>query len=371
MPKRPKGRLFVAATLLAIGGVALFAVWDSLLRFSAHGVIRGKTVDVAAPWAGVLRSLHIRDGDEIRQGDLLATVVNLELEQRAAQIADELRIAQADLEAELVKLKFETLSREGVGQQAESDYYAMWGELLQEQSNLAGFVARRARADELKSQQAISEVEFDEIRFGEAGLRKKIEKMKLAVDEWKQRVDRTKAVAQETPGQLQPYLTRIKVLQDRLIRTREQLKLGEIRSPVNGRVIQTFRFSGEYADASQPIAQLLIEGSVEAVVYVPQESADAYCTGDTIEVIVPPATTRVHGTIARIGDQLEAAPLHLKRYFRADARLLPIFVKLDVDAQQSKLKLGGEVKLPLHFLGFKKSASRDESPASHSSKSPS
>lgn len=351
MPKRPKGRLFVAITLLTIAGVVLFAVWDSLLRYSARGIISGKTVDVSAPWPGVVRTLHIRDGDDVRQGDLLATIVNLELEQRADQIADQVRIAQSDLEAELVKLRFESLARDDLDQQAESDYYAMWGELVQEQSKLAGLVARRMRADALQDKTLISAEELDEIRFGEAGLRSRIEKLTLAVEELKRRVDRTNGVPYEAQGQLRPFLTRIEVLQEQLVRTREQVRWGEIRSPVNGRVIQTYRFSGEYADESQPIVQLLIDGSLEAVIYVPQDSADLYPIGHSIDVIIPPAKKSTRGTVSRVGDRLEAAPQHLKRYFHAEARLLPVHVQLDPNGHTGELKLGGEVRLPLRYSG--------------------
>lgn len=360
MPKRPKGRLFVAATLLTIGGVVAFAVWDSLLRYSAHGIVSGKTVEVSAPWPGVLRTLHVRDGDEVRQGDLLATIVNLELEQRADKIADDVRIAQADLEAELVKLRFQSLSREDLGQQVESEYYALWGELVQEQAKLAGLVARRMRADALQGKILIPAEELDEIRFGEAGLRSKIEKLTLAVEELKRRVDRTNAVPPETQGQLRPFMTRIEVLQDQLVRTREQVRWGEIRSPVNGRVIQTYRFSGEYAEESQPIVQLLIDGSVEAVMYVSQDSANEYPEGQSLDVIIPPDKTPIRGTVVRVGDVLEAAPPHLLRYFHGDTRLLPVHLKLDTDGQDRKLKLGGEVKLPLRYSGIKTFISRGQ-----------
>jgi len=351
MPKRPKGRLFVAATLLTIGAVVLFAVWDSLFRYSARGIISGKTVDVSSPWPGVLRTLHVRDGDEVRQGDLLATVVNLELEQRADKLADDLRIAQADLEAELVKLRFQALSREDQGQQAESEYYAMWGELVQEQSKLASLVARRMRVDALQEKIVVSVEELDAIRFGEAGLRSKIEKLTLAVEELKRRVDRASEVPPETHGQLRPFLTRIEVLQDQLLRAREQVRWGDIRSPVNGRVIQAHRFSGEYADESQPIVQILIDGSIEAVFYVSQDAADQYPAGQDLDVIIPPAKTPTRGVVVRVGDELEEAPHHLRRYFNADARLLPIHVKLDLEDRHRKLMLGGEVRLPLRSAG--------------------
>ncbi len=106
LPKRPKGRWFVGVILFLLVGGAVYAVWDSYWRYQAYGTVTGHLIQVSPPWDGVLQYLQVQEGDAVRQGQLLLTVDNTELRQRHAQLGDELRVAQATLEAEAARLKW-------------------------------------------------------------------------------------------------------------------------------------------------------------------------------------------------------------------------------------------------------------------------
>src|SRR5262245_6290656 len=79
LPKRPKGRWFVGLILLGFCGSAGYQVWQAYFRFQAYGTVTGRTVQVSSPWDGVVRYLHVRPGDKVRQGQLLLTLDNLAL----------------------------------------------------------------------------------------------------------------------------------------------------------------------------------------------------------------------------------------------------------------------------------------------------
>ncbi|TXT35460.1 MAG: Secretion protein HlyD family, partial [Planctomycetota bacterium] len=100
-PRPPKGRFFVVGMVLTVLGFGTFRVWDSFFHYTAFGVIEGRTVAVPAPVSGLVRYVHVSEGDQVRQGDLLLTLDQHDLELRLGRLDDQLRMAQAKLDAEL------------------------------------------------------------------------------------------------------------------------------------------------------------------------------------------------------------------------------------------------------------------------------
>jgi multidrug resistance efflux pump len=100
-PRAPKGRFFVVGMVLTLLSFGAFRVWDSFFRYTAFGVIDGRTVEVSAPVPGLVRYVHVREGDQVRQGDLLLTLDQHELELRLGRLDDQWRLTQAKLEAEM------------------------------------------------------------------------------------------------------------------------------------------------------------------------------------------------------------------------------------------------------------------------------
>src|SRR5437764_1397469 len=106
LPKRPKGRWFIGLLLLTGCAYAGYHVWDGFFRYTAYGTVTGRLVQLSPPWDGELAFLSVREGDRVRQGEVLATLENHELRQKLDQTDDELRVAQATLEAEAARLKW-------------------------------------------------------------------------------------------------------------------------------------------------------------------------------------------------------------------------------------------------------------------------
>src|SRR6516165_106777 len=100
LPKRPKGRWFIAVLLLAVCSFAGYHLWQAFFRYQAYGTVTAHVIQVSPPWDGAVTLVYAREGQRVCQGELLATVENSELHQRHAQLGDDLRVAQANLEAE-------------------------------------------------------------------------------------------------------------------------------------------------------------------------------------------------------------------------------------------------------------------------------
>lgn len=108
LPKRPKGQWFVGLLLAALTGVVSYSVWNTYFRYEAYGTLAGSVVQSAPAIEGELAYLHVREGDAVRQGDPLYTIDSIELQHRYAQLGDELRTAQAELQSQAANLKWQS-----------------------------------------------------------------------------------------------------------------------------------------------------------------------------------------------------------------------------------------------------------------------
>ena len=165
MPKRPKGRLLVGMSLALAVGLGATTVWNSLFRYQAYGGVTGRVVELSAPWGGVLETIHVREGASVQQDQILATVGNPELEQQLDAKRDELHIAQATLDAQVSELRFQARLRDDNHHRTISEYYELWGQLLQEQSTLADMVAKRERSEKLSRRNHVPEEKLQELQF--------------------------------------------------------------------------------------------------------------------------------------------------------------------------------------------------------------
>ncbi len=350
MPKRPKGRLVVGTFLVLVVGVGASTVWNSLFRYQAYGGVTGRVVELSAPWGGVLQTIHVREGEPVRQDQLLATVVNPELDRKVDAKRDELRIAEATLNAQVADLRFKAQLRDDDGHRALSQYYELWGNLLQEQSTLADMQAKRTRSEKL-SRNVVTKEKLQELQFDESGQRAKVQKLSEAVGKLGEIVNRSDSVTAELHAQLQPFALRIESLQNEVTRLRETANLGAIRAPVNGRVIKVHRFTGEYSDPEFPIFEVLVDGSVEAVLFVSQDDTSQFHEGRLLELQVPPSAKKATCVVVRIGDRYEPVPKSIEIHYRRDEKLLPVYARpLEGSNDSTMLRLGGEVRLPFEVF---------------------
>ncbi|MBN2216225.1 MAG: HlyD family efflux transporter periplasmic adaptor subunit [Pirellulales bacterium] len=347
LPKRPKGRWFVGVFILAVFAGAAYLIWNTWFRFEVYGVVSGRIIHISPAVGGVIKSLHVREGTTVHQGELLATLENLQLEQQAAALGDALRIAQANLEAEITLHRAQVQQKNDQGQKAQADYVSLWGELLAKRSKIDSLRAQLQRAKKLVLQGAASVEEMERLQFEHAGETAKCEKLESAVKELKKRAELYQDADSELQRRCKPQLVRIETLQDELTRLRERLQESELRSSVNGRVVRISRFAGEYAETGQDILEILEDDSLEIILYVPQNNLDRWHKGSEVSVCVEPHAEMVPCVVERFADELEAAPPSIRRYYRRGEPLVPVYLSpRNTISDDAPLRLGSEVRLP-------------------------
>ncbi|MFN4259731.1 MAG: HlyD family secretion protein [Gemmataceae bacterium] len=358
LPKRPKGRWFVGIILLGVCGVVAYSVWSAYFRYQAYGTITGHLIQVSAPWDGDLRYLAVREGDMVRQEQLLFVVDNIELRHRHAQLNNDLRVAQANLEAETAKLKWQSAFGLDQTQGTMTTYFQAWGNLLREQARLDELRTELRRSEILWATRSISQQELQQYQFAVQGHEHLVAKLRESLVELKERAEQAEELLKEknklSTGleqtgyqQLLPFFSRIEALEAERARIQELLDQGQVRAPTNGLVVKTQHFVGERCQKGEPILTLLEEGSLEVVLYLPQDASTLLAPGDEVELVLEPYPEPLSCRVKKLGDQFEPAPEHLKRHYREGQRLLPVKLEPSREVKQwMALRVGGVVKLP-------------------------
>lgn len=351
LPKRPKGRLFVGALLLGLIATLVYSGWSSWFRYELHGVVAGRVIHVSSPWNGTLQAVHVREGDKVRQGQHLVTFRSTERDQKLARIADEMLLAQADLEARLVELRWQSQLVGDRNQKAQGEYFEMWGQLLVEQSRLANDRSELQRLEQTarRDARAVSQKELDEARFHLEGQQANVEKLTLAVDEMRRRVEIYEQLDDDASAQFRPQLTRIENLQTELARLRQEIQQGEVCAPANGTVVKLHRYAGEYAEPVDTVLEIVEDSSLRPVLYVPQDRVSGFPEGAHVDIQIEPGRT-LACQVERVGDRMEPAPLNIQPYYRKDVKLLPVILQHLPEAHSSGLVLNSEVKLPRRWF---------------------
>lgn len=346
LPKRPKGRLFIGTVFLAVIGSIGFTLFDSLLRYTAYGEVTGRRLELAVPWPGVIQSIHVREGDHVEFGQVIATIDNFELKQKIEEIDDSLRLQRAQLSSELAMLRWEAEKIRDLHKLAQSEFYDKWSELLWEQSRLADLQTQLKRIEPILREGAASKEQYDSLQFQVAGQEKRVEQLIEAVRALKKRTDQS-PVELDMEDRIQPTLARIENLQAELQRTRDMIQQGDIRAPAGGRIVRTHRFAGEYAEPTTPVVELLVDGSTELVLYLPQSRAEEFPIGRSVTVNVNPANTNVACQVHRVALEMKKAPESLARFYQNDETLLPVYLRVtDWGSTEGELTLGSQLRLP-------------------------
>src|SRR5262249_40662711 len=161
--------------------------WHSFFRFQAYGTVTGRVIQLSPPWDGVVRYLHAKEGQQVRQGDLLVTVENSELRHRHAHLGDDFPFGQPASKPKAASWKWQLAFHLDQGPGAWGQYYEALGQLLQEQAKLEELRSSFHRVQHLKQGYAIAEEETARIHWQLQGQGQKVEQLREAVERLKQR----------------------------------------------------------------------------------------------------------------------------------------------------------------------------------------
>lgn len=348
---RPRGRLLIAALMFAACSVGIMTVWDSLLRYRAYGVVTANVVDVSAPIDGVLKYVHVREGDEVRQNARLATVFDLEYEQQLSRVADELRIAEASLHAEIAKSQWQSHVQETEMTRSMADFYESAGDMYEETAALGVIRNELVRTQALAQTNAAKDVDLRNQTIQEQARTDKLTSIQKSLQVLKERAESAARIPRLGTEQVAPLIAKVDMLLHETQRIREWIDQGDLRAPVNGVVLSRHHPAGECVRSHQPLFSVMEESSLEIELYLPQEMTSDYKTGDTIKLKIEPFEDLVPCTVTGIGGEHRQPPANIEVFYRKSVKLLPIRLRPDpAYAGDRRMSVGAVAKLP-HFAG--------------------
>ncbi len=348
--KRAKGSGFFAFLFLAFFATAGYFLWSSFLQYQSYGVIDGRLISVAAPWDGNIVNWQVRDGDLVQQGDIVATLSNLEMQHELEALNDELKMTQAQLDAQMTKIKFDVQDKSERSQKAMAEYLQASGELQSEKAAFQDINKQLDRAARLLKNKNISRSEYEKLYYTYVGQKRKIERLEQAVEVLRARSETPTDPQLNGSSQLKPLLAKIERTQAEMARLRTRIDQGQVRAPVSGRVTKRFSLTGESVRQSETVIEILEDNSIEAVLYVPQEMTDEFQVGKQIEIQLEPYQYPMSCTVRRLGERFEPAPVSISRYYTSQQYLLPVYLTPNAEFNQlMAMKIHGTVKRPYEW----------------------
>ncbi len=328
LPHQPKGRVLTTLVFLSVLGAGGFWVWNSLFRYDAFGVVTANVVEVSALNEGVVASMQVREGDDVRQGQLVMILESLKARHDVERLGDELRLARANLTGEIARLNWQLQIQQLERGKASAEFFEAAARLKQEEALQEKVENRLDRAKSLHLRNTLSDDQFEQVLFDHQGQTRKVEQLRDAVNAWKDRSNAAESSGEISMDHVEPLIAKIELLKGELRRARELVRQGEVRSPMNGRVERWHVRIGEHAPASSKLFSLVEEGSARVKLYLRQQSSNRFVVGDNVTLGIKTVAEDVACQVDRIGMDLESAPDQIARYYAPGEKLNPVELSL-------------------------------------------
>lgn len=350
LPKRPKGRFLVAAFLLSLLMGFMYTIWNAFFSVVAYGTIEGRKLEMTPLQTSVIRTIYVRDGQYVQQGDPLFTLEKIDFPEKSKnRLEHQLNAALHDFKVEIAKHRVNASLSNNQKAKARAEYLHWLGELMLEQSILDKLIDQHQLTRRLTEQRAIGAAELRSIEFELRGQRAKVEKLSLAVEQLEKNAASIESDVDFT-DLIHAHQEKIKGLQQRLHTQKSESITTTVKAPVTGKVIRICHFTGERVEPGEPLMELIEGGSLRPVLYMSQEKAAALQPGHSLQIEVKPAQTLVDCTVERIADEFQPVPTILQGKMKQKGQVVAVYLKPDSPELSREIwRLGGLIELPHRF----------------------
>jgi HlyD family secretion protein len=251
-----------------------------------HGYAEGDFSAIAPDTPGRIVRTHAREGDTVRAGDPLFTL---------DATAERAALAAAEARIEATMARFDDAAAGGRTPEIEA---------ARDQLEQARAAAREA-ADTLSRTRTlfedghVSQARLDQAEAADeaAGAR---------VSEMRQRLSLVQLPARE--NQLRALQAEIAAAEAEREQAAHALARREVAAPQDAVVHRQIRFAGEQAGPALPVYDLLPEGAVHALVFIPEPDLAGYTVGDRLRVDCDSCPPGLTVRLTSISDAAEFTP---------------------------------------------------------------
>lgn len=274
---------------------------------TVQGYVEGEFVYIAAPLPGKLATLFVQRGAQVKAGDLLFELENVQ--EKTARDEAKLRLAQLRAQvadAKKGKRPTEIDSTTAQLNLARTALQYSEKELLRQERLLAAKVVPAQDVDRLRSQR-------DQDRQRVSQLEAELGTAKLG----------------SRSDQIAATEASMRAVEAALTRSEWDLAQKRQTAPAAGLVFDTLYRKGEWIAAGRPAVVLLPPQNIKVRVFVPQPLIAAIHPGDRVRVTVDGASAPFVGTVNFVSPQSEYTPPVI--YSRENRQKLVYMVELAFD----------------------------------------
>lgn len=359
-------RFAIALTLLALAPrIAEADESKTLITVPSMTTALIQHAEIAAREPGILKSLSVRPGDSVEEGQLLATLDDelQEIAVRQAELSVQIAQLKADnklpietaramvREAEQEKAKLAIAAR--ISQkQAESDVAVR---LAEKSKDVAKYELDRAQKAKESFSGSISNSELNRLTVLVDQRTLEIEKAEedrainvlkpeadlAAVQQQAEAIARTQSLAAEKEQEQQVAQATLEVAKSELAEARLQLERRRLKAPFAATVVATSRQPGEWLEPGSVVLRLIQLDRLRVEGFVSADQAILMATGQRVRIVFPGNLVEpVSGEITFVSPEVEPVNQQVRiwaEFENPEKHIRPgLITTMEVEASKSK-----------------------------------
>jgi HlyD family secretion protein len=327
--------------LVLAGGVGAYVYWNRAPgTLLLTGIVTTNDVIVSPQIGGQIGELLIKEGDVVKQGQLVAVIVPDELRADTAYYTSNLAGMSSQVQESEAALRYQQRQTEDQIRQAVSTLAASEAQVDAAAADLENAKLLYSRTQNLSKQGVVSPQELDQARTASTAAEAKLDALKKQVDAQRATVALARANAEQTAmrrSQVQANEHMRAAASAQQTKAGVRLKYTEIHAPMAGIVDVRAVRVGEVVTPGQPVITLINPDDLWIRVDVEESYIDRVRIGDQLTIRLPSGVERP-GTVFYRG--VDASFATQRDVSRTKRDIKTFEVRLRVDNQDRRLAVG-------------------------------
>jgi HlyD family secretion protein len=340
--------IVLAVLVVVLAGLIALRLWQQARALAApsggSGEIEGTSVDLSSRVGARIVAVAVREGQRVRQGDLL---VRLDCADPEAQLAEaEARLAAARAQAVAAGAQIQASSRSRVAAGAAQEAARAQAAALEAQRDAADRQAKRLAgltAD-------VPESSIDQTRASATGLAHQTDAAKAQASASAEQVRAAAVGIRAATAQAEAAVAQVRAAEATVTRVRLLAGECEVHAPRDADVATLPHEVGELVSPGATLARLVDLSEVKATFYLPNAEIGAVKPGARAVVVADAwPGEQFEGTVRTIALEAEFTPRNIQT--RSDRDRLVYPVEVTVQNRDGKLRAGMPVQVTLPGTG--------------------
>ena len=337
----PRTALRILLLLVVAGGVSAYVYINRApSSLTLTGIVTTNDVIVSPQIAGQIGQLLVKEGDVVKQDQLVAVMVPDELRADTAYYAHNVAGLSSQVQESEAALRYQQRQTEDQIRQAVSTLAASEAQVDAAAADLENAKLLYSRTQNLSKQGVVSPQELDQARTAASSAEAKLDALKKQVDAQRATVALARANAEQTAvrrSQVQASQHLKEAASAQQAKADVRLRYTEIHAPMAGIVDVRAVRVGEVVTPGQPVVTLINPDDLWIRVDVEESYIDRVRIGDQLTIRLPSGVERP-GTVFYRG--VDASFATQRDVSRTKRDIKTFEVRLRVDNQDRRLAVG-------------------------------